>query len=57
MAKENESPKTGVNVDAVRAYMLSQDGSIPEAIERLTTQPDRVNLEDRILPSTEEISN
>lgn len=57
MAKENEPPKIGVNVDAVRAYMLSQDGSIPEAIERLTTQPDRVNLEDRILPSTEEISN
>ncbi len=47
METENKKPieESGINVDAVRAYMLSEDEDLPEVMERLRTEYDRVDLD------------
>ena len=47
MEKENIKPteESAINVDAVRAYMLSEDEDLLEVMEELRTKYDRVDLD------------
>lgn len=47
MEKDNKTPikENTINVDAVREYMLSEDPSILDEMERLKNNPNRVNLD------------
>lgn len=48
MEIENKNPieVSGINVDAVREYMFSEYPDLPEIIEELKNNPNRVNLDE-----------
>jgi hypothetical protein len=48
-----EGGKTGINVEAVRAYMFSEDWNLPEAIEKKRNNPDRIADLNEEFPVTE----
>lgn len=43
--KTKPTEESGINVDAVRAYMLSEDEGLLEVMEELRTKYDRVDLD------------